>query len=37
MKRLVLMIALAAATGCNREAQPARDSAPTVSAVQNER
>ena len=34
MKRVVLMIALAAATGCNREAQPARDSAPTVARTE---
>jgi cobalt-zinc-cadmium efflux system membrane fusion protein len=34
MKRVVLMIALAAATGCNREAQPARDSAPAVARTE---
>jgi cobalt-zinc-cadmium efflux system membrane fusion protein len=34
MKRLVLMIALAAATGCNREAQPAKESAPTVARTE---
>jgi cobalt-zinc-cadmium efflux system membrane fusion protein len=34
MKRLVLMIALAAATGCNRAAQPAGESAPTVARTE---
>ena len=34
MKRVVLMIALAAAAGCNREAQPARDSAPAVARTE---
>lgn len=34
MKRAVLMIALAVATGCNREAEPARESAPTVARTE---
>ena len=34
MKRAVLMIALAVATGCNREAQPAGESAPAVARTE---
>jgi cobalt-zinc-cadmium efflux system membrane fusion protein len=34
MKRVVLMIALAVATACNREAQPAKESAPTVARTE---